>query len=188
MRKAGSKDKNIVVNILTVSFINDPHLNWILEQSKNRNKLKYTMEYIFEETLRKGEIYLSDDNTATALWNSEKEEKFSFHLILRDLSFLFRIGIKTIIRIMTTEKLTHNQYPKNEEYYHLYLIGVLPEVQGKGLASSLMNPIIENMNIKSIPIYLETANPKNVEIYKKKGFIVFYTMQCGNTSLYFMRK
>jgi predicted acetyltransferase len=61
-------------------------------------------------------------------------------------------------------------------------------VQGKGLASALMNPMIEDMKKKSIPVHLETANPDNVEIYKKKGFNIFHKIKLGNNTFYWMRR
>lgn len=187
MIKAEYKDKAIVTNILAVSFKNDPQVNWYLEESRNRNKLNILIDYVFEETIRKGEIYISEDNMATALWNSEKKEKFSLTYILRNLSFLFRIGIKSTMRILKMNKLIYSQYPNNSRYYHLYLIGVLPEAQGKGLASSLMNPKLAEKRENEIPVYLETANQKNVEIYKKKGFNIFNSIQTGNITTYFMK-
>lgn len=80
------------------------------------------------------------------------------------------------------------EYPRDDSFYHLYLIGVLPESQGKGLASELINPIIEDISKKSIPVYLETANPINVEIYKKKGFTVFKSIPIEDITIYFMKK
>lgn len=187
MRKAEYKDKAIVTNILEVSFKNDPQVNWYLEESRNRNKLNILIDYVFEETIRKGEIYISEENMAAALWNSEKKEEFSLNYILRNLSFLFRIGLKSTIRILKMLKLTYSQYPKNRSYSHLHLIGVMPEAQGKGLASSLMNPILAEKKVNKIPVYLETANQKNVEIYKRKGFRIFNTIQTENPTIYCMR-
>jgi len=111
LRKAEHKDKAIVTNILAVSFKNDPQVNWYLEESRNRNKLNILVDYVFEETIRKGEIYLSEDNMAAALWNSAKKEKFSLNYIYRNLSFLFRIGIKSTIRILKMINLTYCQFP-----------------------------------------------------------------------------
>ena len=188
MRRARREDKDIVVNILSKSFINDPHVNWLLEKSKCKNKLKIMMEYVFGESFNKGEIFLNDDNTAAVLWNFEKKEKVSFEYIIRNLSFLFCVGLKTTIRTLKADMLIYNLYPKNQKYCQLYLIGVLPEGQGKGLASALMNPMIENMQKKAIPVHLETANPKNVDIYKKKGFTIFNTTRLGNNTLFWMRR
>jgi GNAT superfamily N-acetyltransferase len=66
------------------------------------------------------------------------------------------------------------------------MIGVLPEAQGKGLASGLMNPMIQRMKEESIPLFLETANPRNVDIYKKKGFKIFETLSIGDHNLVLM--
>ena len=188
MKKASLEDKSIVVNILSKSFINDPHMNWLLEESKNKNKLKIIMGYVFEESVARGTVYINDDNTAAVLWNSEKKEAISFQYIYRNLSFLFRVGIRVTIRCLKTDKLIYDQYPKNSKYCQLYLIGVLPEEQGKGLASALMNPMIEDMRKKNISMHLETANPKNVKIYKKKGFTIFKTLQLGSNTLYLMSR
>jgi ribosomal protein S18 acetylase RimI-like enzyme len=188
MRKASFEDRDMVVNILSKSFIHDPHLNWLIEESKNKNKLKYILEYVFSESFDRGEIYISNDSNAAVLWNTEKKATFSFEFIKRNLLFLFRVGLKSTIRALQTDKIIYNLYPTNTPYRQLYLIGVLPEGQGKGLASTLMNPMIEAMDKEAIPIHLETANRRNVEIYKKKGFSVFNTMQLGNNTLYWMRK
>jgi GNAT superfamily N-acetyltransferase len=187
LRKAEYSDEEVVVNILCKSFENDPHLNWMLEKSKNPDKLKAIMTYTFQQTMKIGNIYLTDDETATAMWTSEKNEKFSFEFIKRNLKFLFQVGIQTVVRILTNESFTHKQYPKGEKYYHLYIIGVLPESQGKGYANLLMNSILYEMEERSIPVYLETANPRNVQIYLKKGFKTYKTWIKNGLKLYYMR-
>ena len=186
MRVATSADVDLVKNILLVSFKNDPHVNWLLEESKNKFKLTVLIDYVVHQTLRKGEIYLSDDNNAVALWDFERNEKMSFHYIWRNSAFLIQIGIKPVVRIVKSEAHVHNNFRKYARYCHLYMIGVLPEAQGKGLASALMNPMIQSMKEKSIPIFLETANLRNVDIYKKKGFKIFETLAIGNFNLFLM--
>ncbi len=49
-----------------------------------------------------------------------------------------------------------------------------------------MNPIIRRMKERSIPVFLETANLRNVAIYKKKGFRIFDTMTVGDKNLFLM--
>ena len=127
MKRAKFEDKNVVVSILTKSFKNDPHINFLLEKSRNKNKLRIIMEYVFEESFNKGEIYLNDDNTATALWNITEKEKFNWRFICRNLSFLFKIGIRSTCRILKADKLVNKSHPKTDRYAHLYTIGVLPE-------------------------------------------------------------
>ena len=73
-------------------------------------------------------------------------------------------------------------------YYHLYLNGVRPESQGKRYASKLINPILVRMSLKSIPVYLETANAFNVRIYEKKVFKVYNTWTHQGLQLFYMKK
>jgi ribosomal protein S18 acetylase RimI-like enzyme len=186
MKRATLADVDLVRNILLATFKNDPHLQFLLEESKNERKLNILIDYVVDQTFRQGEIYLSDDNNGIALWDSERNEKMSLHYIWRNLAFLVRIGIKPVVRIVKSEAHIHNNFRKYSRFCHLYMIGVLPEAQGKGLASTLMNPMLQSMKEKSIPVFLETANLRNVGIYKKKGFKIFETLTIRDHNVFLM--
>lgn len=187
MIKAEIKDKNTIVTILYESFKNDSYINWLVEKSSNKNRLKLLIEYVVEETFARGDIYLNEDHTAVALWNTQKKENISFKYIKKHFVFLGKIGIRTVFRLLKMNNLVYANYPKEAPYKHLYFIGVLPDQQGKGHANTLMKPIIEQMNKASIPIYLETASKKNVEIYKKRGFDIYQIIEAESDTLYLMR-
>ena len=99
---------------------------------------------------------------------------------------MFTTSHSQSVVIVKSDALVHNNFGKYPRYCHLYMIGVLPEEQGKGLASALMNPMIRRMKEKSIPVFLETANLRNVDIYKKKGFNIFKTLTIGDQNLFLM--
>jgi len=188
MKKARFEDKNIVVDILAKSFKNDPHINFLLEKSKNRNKLRIIMEYVFEESFNKGEIYLNEDNSAVALWNTARKEKFNWRFIHRNLAFLLKIGIDSTYRILKMDKLVHLTHPQTGQFAHLYTIGVLPESQGKGYARQLIDFMVEKMSKTKSSLYLETANTGNIGIYNKVGFHVFRTIIMDGHTLFCMKK
>ena len=188
IKKATIKDHETVVKVLCTAFKQDPHMTWLLEKSNHPKKLEIMMSYLFHKTLSIGTIYLTSDNQAVALWKSENQEQLSWEYIKRNFMFLLKIGLPSVLRILENEKFTYRQYPKKCHYFHLYLIGVLPENQGKGYASKLINPIVEEMSLKSIPVYLETANAVNIRIYEKKGFKVYNTWTNHGLHLYYMKK
>ena len=188
MKRAKFEDKNVVVDILTKSFKNDPHINFLLEKSKNKNKLRIIMEYVFEESYNKGEIYLNEDNTAVALWNTSKKERFNWKFIYRNLSFLWQIGVESTVRILKTDKLVHMRHPRMGRFAHLYTIGVLPDSQGKGYARMLINFMVQKMNTTKTSMYLETANATNIGIYNKMGFHIFDTIDINGHKLFCMNK
>jgi hypothetical protein len=122
MRRATVGDADLVRNILLVTFKNDPHVNFLLEESKNERKLNILIDYVVDQTFMQGEIYLSDDNNGVALWDFDRNEKVSPHYIWRNLAFLIRIGIKPVIRIVKSEAYIHNNFRKYPRYCHLYMI------------------------------------------------------------------
>ncbi|MEI2696027.1 MAG: GNAT family N-acetyltransferase [Saprospiraceae bacterium] len=187
IRLANKTEMSIIIQIIMNSFKSDPHINWLLEKSNNPKKIEIAAEYITDETFAKGEIYLTNDDLGLAFWQTEKKEGFSINFIKRNLSFLFRLGLRTAFRSLKNQILSHSHFPKKKPFYYLALIGVMPQVQGKGLASKLLNPVLEDCKNKKTPVYLETGNKNNVEIYKKKGFTLTDTYVAGNFNIYFMK-
>lgn len=57
-------------------------------------------------------------------------------------------------------------------HVHLGPIGVLPEMQGRGVGSALMHRYLAHLKQEQAAGYLETDRPENVEFYKKFGFVV----------------
>ena len=188
MRLAEYKDKGLVVSILMTSFKNDPHVNFLLEFSKNKNKLKAIMEYVFEESLNKGEIYINDNNTAVVLWNTKSSEPVNLSFIFRNLLFLFRNGISTTRRVLKMDKLIHEKHPSDGNFVHLYLIGVLPEYQGNGYARQLVQLMIDKHKNTGKLMCLETSNLRNIEIYKKMGFEISNTVIHNDHKIFCMNR
>lgn len=187
LRLATRKDKPTIRKILTESFKNDPCIKWLIEQATYKRKLEVIMDYTIDETLENGYIYVTQDNSGVALWKNEAKERFTWNFIKRNLIFLFRMGIPCVIRNLKNKASSYRQFPKRQKYWYLYTIGVLPEAQGKGLASKLMNPVIEMCKTLRQPLFLETANTHNVAIYRKKGFEITATLAHKATTIFYMK-
>ena len=56
------------------------------------------------------------------------------------------------------------------DHWYVMVVGVSPEAQGKGLGRALLQPMIDRAEEEGLPCYLETAQPRNVEFYKRLGF------------------
>jgi GNAT superfamily N-acetyltransferase len=70
----------------------------------------------------------------------------------------------------------------DRRHWHLHLIMVLPEYQGRGLATPLMKWGFERAKEENLPIYLD-ATPKGKGIYERFGFKVVDTLEFGNGAL-----
>jgi GNAT superfamily N-acetyltransferase len=54
--------------------------------------------------------------------------------------------------------------------WYLFLLGVEPSSQRRGLGGALMRPVLERANSGQLACYLETENERNVAFYLKQGF------------------
>jgi GNAT superfamily N-acetyltransferase len=57
-------------------------------------------------------------------------------------------------------------------HWFLMIIGVVPELQGRGCASVLLAPMLARIGRQHLPCYLDTEVEKNVDIYNRYGFRV----------------
>lgn len=54
--------------------------------------------------------------------------------------------------------------------WYLFILGVEPKRQRRGLGRALMRPILERADSAHVACYLETENERNVAFYLKQGF------------------
>ena len=54
-------------------------------------------------------------------------------------------------------------------HWYVQLLGVRPEMQGKGLSKALFTPMFAAADRHKVPVYLETMREVNVTIYQKLG-------------------
>ena len=57
-------------------------------------------------------------------------------------------------------------------HWYLSVLGVEPEVQGRGIGGVLLQPILERCDSAGLPAYLETQKQRNVPFYGRHGFRV----------------
>ncbi len=171
MIKATRKDKKRVLEILTEAFWDDPHILWFTGQGSNKKKgIETMMSHAFEMAITRGEVYLSNDKDAIAIWRNSSKTVVNINTFWENLKFLYHFGFKKVKAIAALERSVKQWYPKNTPFYYLYIIGTSKKSRGKGLSSLLMNPILKEADDQDIPVYLETANSQNLAIYNKKGF------------------
>jgi len=175
--KATRADKSRVLEILTEAFWNDPHIIWFTGNGpKKKKRIKTMMSHAFESAILRGEVYLTTDQQAVAIWRNSENSGFTFRQLLENIKFLAHFGLKKVKAIGALEKKLKAGYPKNEPYHYLFILGTSNKGRGKRLSSLLMNFILAESDAKGIPTYLETSNIDNIPIYNKKGFIRYGTL------------
>ena len=58
----------------------------------------------------------------------------------------------------------------SEPHRYLFFIGVEPEMQGSGIGSRMLAPVLENADRSRAPCYLETPFSRTHDFYRRLGF------------------
>jgi ribosomal protein S18 acetylase RimI-like enzyme len=70
--------------------------------------------------------------------------------------------------------------------WYLFILGVEPSVQRRGLGGALMRPVLERADTEQLVCYLETENERNVAFYLKQGFeLVVNGEEAGHSGVRF---
>ena len=123
-------------------------------------------------------IYMEDSINPYMSFEKISEQAFKecFDLMADRDEFIFyqengvRVGIFTLL---------YGKWRKQ----HVATIGslaILPEHQGKGVASRMMRAVFEHLkqrNIKRLELIVECDNPKAISLYKKLGFEIEGTLR-----------
>jgi len=162
---------------ISKAFLHDPFLKYLAPDDTHRARLtpgfvsvaiKYCYYY--------GEVWTSPEAEGAACWLAPGQTSPSLVGMLRTgaLTTPFKFGKAGFARfnevIAYTDTL-HKQYAPMPHWY-LWVLGIDPTQQGKGLGGALLQPVLERAENAGLPCYLETQNEANLDFYQKHGFDV----------------
>jgi GNAT superfamily N-acetyltransferase len=67
-----------------------------------------------------------------------------------------------------------------EDHWYLALLGTDPSVQGQGLGSALLRPVLQRCDLETTPAYTETQKLANVAWYARFGFVTMDELKLPN--------
>lgn len=172
--------KKTVVDILSRSFDDNKSINYIAKQDEKRQqRIRSLMAYSFDICMEKGHIFLSEDASACALILDPSMKMNPVKKAVLDLKLAVQcIGVERIGKVMEREKLIKAHQP-SVPFYYLWFMGVMPESQGKGAGSKLMEEVLQHYEQDRRPFYLETSAVRNLGWYEKFGFSIFNEIDIG---------
>lgn len=191
MRKADRSDKELVTEILVSAFLplkESNSINLVIKGDEKRaERIQLLMEYLFEQAISFGEVYLSDNNRACLLLKFPHQEKITFKTIKQDLKLAFKcIGIWRVFGVLKRQKMAHKNYPK-EKHIRPLIMGVRKECEGNGTAARLMIEVRNKFKDETLPVIIDAASEQNVRLYQKFGFKILKKEESLGFPIYFLR-
>jgi len=147
------------------------------DESGRRRKQSFMFQSLVRQGVSCGEVYATSTRLeGVAVWFRSDIKHGAFWSNLLNGIFLFPaiLGLETVSRqkaygeYATSVRKRRAPFP----HWHLQLLGIDPQYQGKGYASMLLKPMFARLSEEGQPCFLETQAEKNVALYEHLGFRV----------------
>jgi ribosomal protein S18 acetylase RimI-like enzyme len=171
--------------ILTLAraFTNDPMFTWIFPDPRERSRSLLRMNRVpLQYGVRHGRVTAVNGAMAVAIWIPPGHAVTAGGMIRSGMiSMLFGVGWRPFTRFVGANvamgRFQREHVP--EPHWYLLILGVDPEMQGRGLGSALVKEGLDRADETHRPCYLETSEERNVGFYERHGFVVVGTAPLG---------
>jgi GNAT superfamily N-acetyltransferase len=172
VRKSAHDEFPRVAAALGRSFHDDPVMQWMFPKA---SPIVATIARFFLLRMRaladQDEIYTTDDHAGGAVWSLPGRWRLSPP---REALFALRVLPMVGFRGAHLARGWHKvdvAHPEDPHYY-LAILGTEPDMQGRGIGSALMQPVLDSCDSDEIPAYLESSKERNLAFYARHGFRV----------------
>ncbi|WP_328438618.1 GNAT family N-acetyltransferase [Streptomyces sp. NBC_00444] len=175
IRTAGEGDRDLVVRLLDEAFQDDPVSSWIFPGAAYRRTTHPKLMAAFTDVvLAEGRIDVTVDGTACALWLSvpaaDEADPDDAHADDSEAAQLREAVDPDNERVELIDRLTAEIHPADRAHAYLWMIGVAPGHQGKGLGTALIAATLDRCDREGLPAYLEASNARSRGLYERLGF------------------
>lgn len=168
MRRAATEDIATISASLARAFDDDPVMAWVFPDAGARqSRLARFFAIEAEATLPQGEVWMSEGGHSAALWSPPGHWRMNLSTVLR-VAPLVGARAPLLLRGFRGVEHRHPRWP----HWYLAVLGTDPAMQGRGLGSAVMAPVLNRCDEQGIGAYLESSKEANVPYYRRHGFEV----------------
>ncbi len=174
IRSAQMAEVDALAATLANAFGDDPMFRWVTgaEPAESiESKLQVLFGALAKQQLRRDDhlVFTSEDGFGVAVWMHPNQWKMPPLTTLRVLPAMVRSLGTRFPRMLGAFSAIEKVHPEAEHYF-LEALGTARQMQGKGLGSALIRPMLERCDAEGMPAYLESSNPQNIPFYARHGF------------------
>jgi ribosomal protein S18 acetylase RimI-like enzyme len=192
VRRAVAADIAELAPALARAFDADPFFNWfVLQDSRRAERFTAAFDLILRRMSRNlNETFTTTSLGGCAIWKRPSEHALGFGEELSLLPAFARVmGWRALPRFSgllgRAQRLHQRLAP--EPHYYLFVLGVDPAEQRRGIGSQLLEPVLVRCDAEQKLGSLETARAENLPFYARHGFQVVHVLdEVGFPKLWLM--
>lgn len=187
VRPAAQHEIPAIAELFARAFARDPLQRWLVPRPSFRRDRRW-FRWVLRAAEPRSRITTPDGVTAAAVWRPPGPPGPRGGEPVRaalGLAWLFGHRLRGVAELAGRIETYHPEGP----HWHLALLGVEPEHQGRGLGSTLLAPVLAHCDAAGLPIHLECSRETHVPFYRCHGFRVVGRIQIpGGPALWPMRR
>jgi GNAT superfamily N-acetyltransferase len=178
LRRASTQDIRPLKAVLAEAFFEDPILGWLMpKDSKRLARLRrYFAIELRHLALARGRVWTTSDLAGAALSLAPGAWRSPLRVTLLEGS-AFGVHLSRAARLGAAIEWRHLRGP----HYYVRDVGVLPDMQGRGLGRALLRPTLERCDREGLPAYLEASSERSAELYERLGFQITRELRVGGS-------
>jgi GNAT superfamily N-acetyltransferase len=158
-------------HIIARAFQEDPVMCWITPDPERRAAIAPALFELYAEVfVPLGETYITEQLDGAALWAPPGQQPVGEDDIEAFAQRVAELAGEDAERIFELEAAFDAHAPSTP-HFHLQLVGTLPERQGQGIGSALMEGVLARCDRDGVPAYLEATSEQNRRLYERHGFV-----------------
>ena len=167
-----------VARAMARAFEDDPAGRWLFPDDASRLARLERMfaEMALPDTLPHDETYTTPARHGAALWVPPGHGETGVGETLRTIPKIVSIWGRHSVRALRAFEFMEANHPK-EPHHYLWLLGVDPDHQGRGIGSALLRAVLDRCDYEGEPAYLEATSVRNRNLYWRHGFEVTRTVR-----------
>jgi GNAT superfamily N-acetyltransferase len=189
VRPLTADDLRPVAATLARAFDDDPVMSWLQPDERRRRKVlpRFFTAEMRSTFLAAGVSSTTEGHTGAALWSPPGQPRPGLRQLLMLAPAVFGLGRRLPIALQTLA-LIDKKHPHHVPHYYLGVLGTEPSLQGTGIGSALLQPVLSRCDTEGVAAYLESSKERNVPFYARHGWEVTeeVALPRGGPSLWLM--
>lgn len=166
---------------LTESFVSNKALDWSarnLDPSKRDDFLTNLFKNMVNTaSLQSRDFAVQVDGCKGVLIWSNRSQLFSWSHTINTFKYARTLGwtaaLKAILKIQSAsaDKMRRKIMAHHPKHICIGYLGVLPQEQGKGVGTALVEYVLDKADQSHYPVYVEATDYQSVKFFERFGFV-----------------
>jgi GNAT superfamily N-acetyltransferase len=174
-------DRDRVIETVVSAFVADPAFRFFFPDDASYAHLAGTfVGHLFDRRARHGTVWIIDGGAAVSMWDGPSAPGTA-----GGESAPLELPPDVTARLDSYDAAVHAWLPHSPHWY-LGIVATHPQHVGRRWGRATMAAGLHRAATDGLPAYLETTNPRNVELYQRAGWEIVQSLTAQTLDVWVM--